>query len=450
MSSKAAEMLRHPPGVKFCPDDDELVEFFLLPRVRGEPSWFPGVLVIDDDRAANTHPSKLLERHGLAGDNNAYFFVRTSDAAGRQDRRCAGGGRWVSQKPEPKVACIGGQEITWRRANLNLQMNRGKSGGGSNGWVMHEYILIEPPCPSLKICHVTLSGHGKDSIIKRVPDGEAGCQADEPAPKRARVAAAAANNSGSSKTKMISDQEPPSVVAYDWSATCQVYGSTEAAMDQGYSASGYQEQQLSLSERVTRCLLQPLTAQEIAEIDAGAGDTAFFRELMALDTGEPRNQEPMHQTRISDKGPSAASACASAYQQEHYPAPFLIDQDISPTSNIQQLLDLPKEATPYMEFEEHEQQQATDQPVQSSTWSFPYAETASADLYLEQMPATEQHQPMVPAASMAECQGISATAHSQQLMVEETASTAEQHHGLDEQQLFWKSIGVDIDNIVAF
>ncbi|CAN6243988.1 unnamed protein product [Urochloa humidicola] len=276
MSSKAAEMLGHPPGVKFCPNDDELVEFFLLPRVLGEPSWFPGVLVIDDDAAANTHPSILLERHGLAGDNDAYFFVRTSDAATRQDRHCAGGGRWVSQKPVPKVTFIGGQEITWRRVNLNFQTSHGKSGGGSNGWVMHEYSLTEPPCPFLKICHVTLSRHGKDSI-KRVPDGEAGCQADEPAPKRARVAAAA------------------------------------AAMDQGYSASVYQEQLLPLSERVTQCLRQqPLTAQEIAEIDAG--DTDFFRELMALETGEPRNEEPMHQTRISDQERSAASA-ASAYQQ---------------------------------------------------------------------------------------------------------------------------------------
>ncbi|CAN6231319.1 unnamed protein product [Urochloa humidicola] len=240
MSSKAAEMLGHPPGVKFCPDDDELVEFFLLPRVRGEPSWFPSVLVINDDTAANTNPSKLLERHGLAGDNNAYFFVNTSGAAGRQDRHCTGGGRWVSQKPEPKVACIGGQEITWRRVNLNFQTSRGKTGGGSNGWVMHEYSLIEPPYPFLKICHVTLSGHGKDSIIKRVPAGEAGCQADEPAPKRARVAAAAANNSGSSKTKMISDQEPPSVVAHASSSTSQVYGSTAPVMDQGMSSSNQQ------------------------------------------------------------------------------------------------------------------------------------------------------------------------------------------------------------------
>ncbi|CAN6251244.1 unnamed protein product [Urochloa humidicola] len=247
MSSKAAEMLRHPPGVKFCPDDDELVEFFLLPRVRGEPSWFPSVLVIDDDTAANTNPSKLLERHGLAGDDNAYFFVNTSGAAGRQDRHCAGGGRWVSQKPEPKVACIGGQEITWRKVNLNFQTSRGKTGGGSNGWVMHEYSLIEPPYPFLKICHITLSGHGKDSI-KRVLDGKAGCQDGEPAPKRARVDATA-GSSGSSKTKMISDHEPPSVVDHASSSTSQVYGSTAPVMDQGYGASFPIDQGMSSSNQ---------------------------------------------------------------------------------------------------------------------------------------------------------------------------------------------------------
>ncbi|CAN6278326.1 unnamed protein product [Urochloa humidicola] len=208
MSSKAAEMLAHPPGLNFRPEDEELVEFFLLPRVRGEPSWFPGVVVIDDDTAANTHPLKLLELHGLTGDSDAYFFVHTTDAGARQDRRCAGGGRWVSQKPVPKRACIGGEEVQWRRVNLKLQPGRGKRGGGSNGWVMHEYTITDPPCPFLKICHVTFSGHGKDA--KRAPDGEAG----EPATKRARVNAAT-GNSGSS--------------------TCQVYGSTAPAMDQGYA-----------------------------------------------------------------------------------------------------------------------------------------------------------------------------------------------------------------------
>jgi len=102
MSTKAATAIGLPPGLNFHPDDDELIEFFLLPTVRGEPAWFPGVIVIGDDTAANTLPWKLLERHGLAGDDEAYFFVRTKqDAkeAARQDRYCACGARWVSQRP---------------------------------------------------------------------------------------------------------------------------------------------------------------------------------------------------------------------------------------------------------------------------------------------------------------------------------------------------------------
>ncbi|KAG2657889.1 hypothetical protein PVAP13_1KG140800 [Panicum virgatum] len=209
MSTKAAVAIGLPPGLNFHPDDDELVEFFLLPTVRGEPAWLPGVI--------------LLERHGLAGDDEAYFFVRTKqDAtkeAARQDRYCAGGARWVSQRPVFGASCIGGERIEWRRINLNLQMGRGRSGGGSSstGWVMHEYTLTEPACPSLKICHVSFSGHGKDR--KRVPDEEySDCrQTAGPASKRARVDADA--NSGSS--------------------TC-VYGPTAPAIDQGqgYGASG--------------------------------------------------------------------------------------------------------------------------------------------------------------------------------------------------------------------
>ncbi|CAL5052182.1 unnamed protein product [Urochloa decumbens] len=399
MSSKAAEMLGHPPGLKFNPDEDELVEFFLLPRVRGEPSWFPGVVVIDDDTAANTHPAKLLERHGLGGDEDAYFFVRTSDAAARQDRHCAGGGRWVSQRPVPNGACIGGQKVQWRRVNLNLQPSRGKSGGGSNGWVMHEYSLTEPPCPFLKICHVTFSGHGKDA--KRVPDGEAGCHAGEPAPKRARAAAA---NSGSS--------------------TC-VYGSTAPAMDQGYGA--------------------------------------YF---------------PIDQ-------------CMEASNQQLLGGAYY----------------LPANVMPYMESKEI--QAALLQQVQSSTWSIPFAESAAtADVYLEQVPLTEQHQPInqlvqsysaacaygstttvagegSSAAAAHASEGISPTSNQEpqhlplpteeqlrnttdqviqdgQVQTEQSSfwaaaelfldiSTEEpQHDGLDEQEKqFWRSIGVDTDNLVV-
>ena len=251
MSTKAATAIGLPPGLNFHPDDDELIEFFLLPTVRGEPAWFPGVIVIDDDTAANTLPWKLLERHGLAGDDEAYFFVRTKDGkkeAARQDRYCAGGARWVSQRPVFGASCIGGGErIEWRRINLNLQMGRGKSsggGGGSTGWVMHEYTLTEPACPSLKICHVSFSGHGKGR--KRVPDEEYSdcCRTAEPASKRARVDVAAANSGSStcvygSTTPMIGDPN----VAHA-SAGQQEHSPSPFPIDQGISAMAYQQQPL--------------------------------------------------------------------------------------------------------------------------------------------------------------------------------------------------------------
>jgi hypothetical protein len=207
MSTKAAQFLGHPPGVNFRPDDDELVEFFLLPRLRGEPDWFPGVVVIDDDSAANTLPWNLLKRHGLPDDNEAYFFVQTNKEVARQDRCCPGDGTWVSQRPESGSSCIGGETIKWRRTNLNLQMGTGKK--GSTGWVMHEYTLTEPSCPFLKICHVTFTGHGK--CRKRLPDEESDYQAaGEPTSnKRPRIAVAAAAIDNSGPPAIFQQEHPP-------------------------------------------------------------------------------------------------------------------------------------------------------------------------------------------------------------------------------------------------
>ncbi|KAF8647183.1 hypothetical protein HU200_065465 [Digitaria exilis] len=200
MSIKAAKSLGLPPGFTFRPDDTELISLYLLPKLHGEPSRlpFPGVAVVDDDAAANTLPWNLLKRHGLAADDEAYFFVHTTKkdaAAARQDRYCDGDATWVSQRPVYGRTCVDGeQEIEWRRNNLNLHKGRGKNGSGSTGWVMHEYTVTQPACPFLKICHVAFTGHGKDR--KRVPDDESDCQVagDEPVAKRARVEADANGN----------------------------------------------------------------------------------------------------------------------------------------------------------------------------------------------------------------------------------------------------------------
>ncbi|KAG2650271.1 hypothetical protein PVAP13_1NG198676, partial [Panicum virgatum] len=275
MSTKAATAIGLPPGLNFHPDDDELIEFFLLPTVRGEPAWFPGVIVIGDDTAANTLPWKLLERHGLAGDDEAYFFVRTKDGikeAARQDRYCAGGARWVSQRPVLGASCIGGERIEWRRINLNLQMGRGKSsggGGGSTGWVMHEYTLTEPACPFLKICHVSFSGHGKGR--KRVPDEEYSdcCRTAEPASKRARVDVAAANSGSStcvygSTTPMIGDPN----VAHA-SAGQQEHSPSPFPIYQGISAiCGYDYEPAQVTAAESSDGISPSNNQQQQQLDS--------------------------------------------------------------------------------------------------------------------------------------------------------------------------------------
>ncbi|CAO2045532.1 unnamed protein product [Urochloa humidicola] len=130
-------------------------------------------------------PQDLLDRHRRGGDVDAYFFVSST----RQERNCGGGaGTWKSQK---RVVGAGGKY--WSQHNLNLHTDR----GGSVGWVMHEYVLTDPSCRPIKICHISFSGHGRNS--KRVPGGCDGCRSDDPVPtKRARIDAGGGDGSASS------------------------------------------------------------------------------------------------------------------------------------------------------------------------------------------------------------------------------------------------------------
>nr|CAB3446413.1 unnamed protein product [Digitaria exilis]CAB3503325.1 unnamed protein product [Digitaria exilis] len=177
MSAAEETMDEIPPAYRFRPTQRELVEFYLLPRSRGQDP-FPGV-IIEDDTAGSSLPWDLFERHGLGTEDEAYFFVRASDATkkrgARQDRGCDGGvGSWKMQNSREKGLRVGGEKISCRKSNLNLHMGKGKN-GGSVGWVMHEYTIAAPPCPSpVKICHITFTGHGRKR--ERVPGGQEDCQ----------------------------------------------------------------------------------------------------------------------------------------------------------------------------------------------------------------------------------------------------------------------------------
>ncbi|KAL6646836.1 hypothetical protein ACP70R_015530 [Stipagrostis hirtigluma subsp. patula] len=195
--SAAARILGLPPGFRFRPSDEELVELFLLPRARGHPALYLGV-VIDDDTAASARPWELLERHGQADGEGGFFFVRSRNsdakAGARQDRHCDGGGTWRGQKRVYHDLLVDGEKIEWSKNNLSLQLGQGKK-SGSSGWVMHEYTITSPPCPSLKVCHVAFTGHGQKR--KRVPEDD---HDDEPTGRRARVAAPPSASGGTAKS----------------------------------------------------------------------------------------------------------------------------------------------------------------------------------------------------------------------------------------------------------
>ncbi|KAL6644151.1 hypothetical protein ACP70R_018917 [Stipagrostis hirtigluma subsp. patula] len=199
----------HPRCFGFHPSDEELLEFYLLPRARGGPAPFPGV-VIEDDAAGSARPWELLDRHGRDHAKGAYFYVRgqggatPSGKARRQGRRCRdGGGTWKAQSRLYHDLRVGGggEKIRWSKNHLSLYMG----GGGSSGWVMQEYTVVEPPCPSIKICHVVFSGYGKKR--KRVADDD---QDDRRTSQRARVAAAPPSDSTTATAKQF-DQETEQV-----------------------------------------------------------------------------------------------------------------------------------------------------------------------------------------------------------------------------------------------
>ncbi|TVU32423.1 hypothetical protein EJB05_24154, partial [Eragrostis curvula] len=197
MSSPAVAILGDltQPGLHFAPVDDEIVQLYLLPRVRGHPDLFPG-LIIDDDTAANTQPWVLFQRHGLPEEDGAqaFFFVH---GGARPDRRCQDGGTWKSQKrlSEDEMG-VDGEKIKWSRHNLNFHMD---TESGSKGWVMHEYTVAGSS--SLMLCSISFSGYGQKR--KRVPDGYDG----EPATRRPRVAAEeSGSDTSGSGTKTAFDQ----------------------------------------------------------------------------------------------------------------------------------------------------------------------------------------------------------------------------------------------------
>ncbi|TKW38621.1 hypothetical protein SEVIR_1G127300v4 [Setaria viridis] len=387
---------RMPPAFRFRPKELELVEFYLLPRARGQDPY-PGV-IIEDDAAGSSLPWDLFERHGLGSEDEAYFLVRTSDAkkpGARQDRSCDGGvGSWKIQSSLEKSLRVGGEKISCRKSNLNLHMGKGKN-GGSVGWVMHEYTIAAPPCPSLvKICHIAFTGHGKKR--KRVPDYQEDCQIGQASSQRARVVATAA---GGCSGGMMFDPDSGAVV---YASADQVptqdnilpqspllASSNFLSFPSAASANAEQYQELEQQVPTTEeKVMMPQLMVEYASADEERSQLVLTNDIVP--------QSP--RVDISDYlgFPSAAPANAEQYQE--------LEQQV-PSTEEQQVM-TPQLMVHTSADEERSQLVPTDDifllsPLLdiSDYLSFPSAATANAEQGQEleqQVPSTAEEHVMMP------------------------------------------------------
>ncbi|CAN6278386.1 unnamed protein product [Urochloa humidicola] len=347
----AAEALGLPPGVRFDPTCEELVEFYLLPRALGRPPAVPGVIIEADAASpAASHPWKLLTRHRRTADDEAYWFepisATSDDGGARHARSCGRRWTWVGQKRCADEALVlpGGDRISWGKYSLNLQEGRGKR-GGSTGWVLHEYTAAASPPPEggptllpVKLCHVAFTGHGQKR--QRVPDDYDDAAAGEVEGQEHHKRAATASSSSSSVVTTAApapDQEERLLSSYGASSDG----------DFGGSYAGFSQESSSV-------LNNPWYP------DAGSSKK---QQPLALDQELARNQESLGFTNQSQEqlvncgassagdfwGSNAGFSQESSVLDTWFPEtgssqqqPFALDQELAQNQELsqEQLVDL--------------------------------------------------------------------------------------------------------------
>ncbi|KAM0848603.1 hypothetical protein ACQ4PT_054275 [Festuca glaucescens] len=148
-----------PPAFKFDPTDADIVAHYLLPRALGLPNPHDHAIIKDFD-PGKVPPWDIL--HRAAAENHAvhaFFFCPATDASkngGRKSRTVKGGGVWQGQKgTEETITLLGpaGDEVDIRYKRYNLTFIHL---GRPSGYVMHEYVILEPPLPATVLTRIKL------------------------------------------------------------------------------------------------------------------------------------------------------------------------------------------------------------------------------------------------------------------------------------------------------
>ncbi|XP_037482341.1 uncharacterized protein LOC119361062 [Triticum dicoccoides] len=135
--------MNYPVGFRFAPTDEELVEYYLLPRLQGR-QHVPNDAIIEDN-VYQCHPDELVNgKYKDKGQDNNWFFLTSRTRkyvnGGRPARSTDDGrGRWKASTGTTEVV---GATVTYKESGLAYHEGPIKTEKKTK-WLMHELTVPE-------------------------------------------------------------------------------------------------------------------------------------------------------------------------------------------------------------------------------------------------------------------------------------------------------------------
>ncbi|KAF7003066.1 hypothetical protein CFC21_018446 [Triticum aestivum] len=135
--------MKYPVGFRFAPTDEELVEYYLLPRLQGR-QHVPNLAIIQDN-VYQCHPDDLVNgKYKDKGQDNNWFFLTSRTRkyvnGGRPARTTDDGrGRWKASTGTTEVV---GATVTYKESGLAYHEGPIKTERKTK-WLMHELTVPE-------------------------------------------------------------------------------------------------------------------------------------------------------------------------------------------------------------------------------------------------------------------------------------------------------------------
>ncbi|CAI0444661.1 unnamed protein product [Linum tenue] len=141
-ASAAAPLLSLPVGYHFSPSDEELVEYYLKRKARGES--FPYNVIPDCDLYGDKAPWEMFPRDAGTGRDRFFVFTKLKRLSKRRVSRTASIGEWHGNT-SGEIFDGKKNNVIGTRRQFVFKVKKGKQGSASGApvghWIMHEYSL---------------------------------------------------------------------------------------------------------------------------------------------------------------------------------------------------------------------------------------------------------------------------------------------------------------------